>query len=142
MATLEWTDLLGRPWRLHGKTAAGMDCSTVAEEILYRLGKNPPPTSPFRLPDTPGTEGEMASYFEMMEESYERIGDDIMDATRAGDVVLAADESGVARHMYVLVNPDRGTLMTATHNGGVIALRRFVVRNVVGVYRLREDTEA
>ena len=142
METLMWADLLGVPWELHGKTSRGMDCSTLAEEVLCRLGKTPPPTSPFRLPDTPGTENEMGSYFEMMEEAYELVGEDAAAATRAGDLVLAADRRGIARHLYVMVNPDRGTLITVAHRNGVIAVRRFTIRDVVGVYRLREEDTA
>jgi hypothetical protein len=139
--SLAWHDLLGRPWKLHGNDAAGMDCSTVAEEVLRRMGGEPPPTSPFRATTSAGERGEMASYFGYLDESFERVSGSLEDATHAGDLVLLEDERGVARHLYVLVEPARGTFLTASEDYGVVAVRRFVIgskdQRIVGVYRLR-----
>ena len=136
---LAWHDLLGVPWKLHGIDHAGMDCSTVAEEIVRRTGATPPATSPFRLATSAGGEGEMASYFGYLDDAYERVGEDISEATRAGDLVLTKDEGGVARHLFVLVEPSRGTFLTASLNCGVIAVRRFVIHDVQAVYRIRRS---
>ncbi len=135
--SIAWHDLLGRPWKLHGEDSAGMDCSTVAEEVLRRTGASPPATSPFRSATSAGEEGEMASYFGYLEGGFEKLGDEIRHATQAGDLVLTADENGIARHLYVLVEPDRGTFLTASHNHGVIALRRYAIKRVAAVYRAR-----
>jgi len=83
----------------------------------------------------------MASYFGYLEGGFERVGDDVSDATRTGDLVLANDGGGVARHLYVLVEPSRGTFLTAAHGYGVIAVRRWTISGVSGVYRIKEASE-
>tara|TARA_Y100000310_G_scaffold336739_1_gene422111 strand:- start:20122 stop:20565 length:444 start_codon:yes stop_codon:yes gene_type:complete len=142
---LTWHDLLGVPWKLHGSDRAGMDCSTVAEEVLRRSGAVPPATNPFRQVGSAGRRGEMASYFGLLEESFEKLGEDVSRATRAGDLVLAKDDDGVARHLYVLVEPSRGTFLTSSHRHGVIAVRRFAIaafaERVAGVYRIKRLQE-
>lgn len=80
----------------------------------------------------------MGSYLELLGGGFDKVGDTVAAATRAGDLVLAKDESGVARHLYVLVEPSRGTFLTAAHNHGVVAVRRFIIRDVSGVYRIKE----
>ena len=140
MTALVWHDLLGTPWVLHGERPGhdgGMDCTTVTEAVLRRLGGQPPPSSPWRVLGSPGTQDEMATYLSMLDEAYERVGSTVASATRAGDIVLGADKAGAARHMYVLVSPERGTFLTSTHNRGVVACRGLAIRSVVGVYRLR-----
>lgn len=139
--SVAWHDLLGTPWKLHGEDRSGMDCSTVAEEILRRTGTSPPATSPFRSATSAGDEGEMASYFSYLEGGFEKLGDDLRCATRAGDLVLGEDENGLARHLFVLVEPARGTFLTASHNRGVVAVRRFAIRRVAGVYRAKGAEE-
>ncbi len=138
MAVL-WHDLLGIPWKLHGRDRSGMDCSTIAETILIRLGHTPPATSPFRVQESAGARDEMMNYFEDLTSSYSRIGSELSDAKSVGDIVLAKDSTGIARHMYVLVEPKRSTFLTATHNKGVAAVRPYMITQVCGVYRIRED---
>ena len=135
---LAWHDLLGIPWRLHGRGKSGMDCATVAEEILCRLGHQPPSSNPYRMPDSAGSQGEMGAYLEAIQAAYERLGSDLALATKRGDLVLCADSHGVARHLYVLVEPDRGTFLTAAHDHGVIAVRRYMLGDIAGVYRIKE----
>lgn len=130
-----WQDLLGRPFRLHGCGKEGMDCSTVAEEILRRLGKTPPSTSPFRGRSHSGQE--MEGYFETMSSSYEKIGQDSTKATQNGDVVLSYNKAGDPTAMFVLVDQNKGTFLTSEHGSGVRATRRFLLGEVYGVYRLR-----
>jgi cell wall-associated NlpC family hydrolase len=132
-----WHDLLGVPWRLHGRSKSGMDCSTVAEEILARLGHSPPPTSPYRCESSAGDQGEMFSYLDYLKSSYELLGQSSSCATERGDLVLCGDERGIARHLFVLVEPSRGTFLTASHDRGVIAVRRYMLSNVRGVYRIQ-----
>ena len=115
-----------------------MDCSTVAEEVLRRLGKTPPATNPFRAPGHSGQE--MGAYFSTMEGAYDRVGDECSAARKEGDVVLSKDQQGRPTLMYVLVDAARGTFLTAEHGGGVRATRRYLLGEVAGVYRLREDT--
>jgi len=138
---VEWHDLLSIPWKLHGEDRSGMDCSTLAEEVLRRSGVTPPATSPHRLPTSAGEWGEMPDYFTHVGGAFDRLGGDASDAKEVGDLVLARDEKGVARHLYVLVEPSRGTFLTATHDHGVTSIRRYMIRNVSGVYRLREQGE-
>jgi len=83
----------------------------------------------------------MGSYFAYLERAFRRIGDDAAAATQAGDLVLGEDEDGVAHHLYVLVEPDRGTFLTASHGHGVIAMRGFAIRRVAGVYRLKDEAQ-
>lgn len=80
----------------------------------------------------------MGSYLQLLDGAFDRIGTRVDDATQAGDLVLANDDSGVARHLYVLVEPDRRTFLTATHDHGVIAVRGFIIADVSGVYRMKE----
>ena len=135
---LIWKDMLGRPFRLHGTDADGMDCSTVAEEVLKRLGKTPPATSPYRsLNDHSGTE--MGSYFSQMGQSYSLVGVDPRKASELGDIVLGRNESGMPTMMFVLVDVESGTFLTADHNGGVRATRRYKIPDPVAVYRMKEE---
>ena len=138
---VEWHDLLGTPWRLHGVDRSGMDCSTVAEEVLRRTGAKPPSTSPFRMASSAGENNEMASYFGYLEDEFDCVGQAVEDARQTGDIVLAKDENGIARHLYVLVESERGTFLTASHNHGVVAIRRHMIGEVSGVYRLKEQPE-
>lgn len=133
-----WHDLLGTPWMLHGRTKDGMDCSTVAEEVLSRLGYDPPASNPYRLEGSAGEQGEIGAYLGLLEAAYTRLGSEASLATERGDLVLCADEGGLARHLYILVEPARGTFLTASHDHGVIAVRRFMLRQVAGVYRPKE----
>ena len=137
-----WEDLLGTPWVLHGTDERGLDCSTVSEEILRRLGHEPPPSSPYRLEGSRGEAGEMASYLAYMGDFFERLGDDVRLATRAGDIVVVREgDCPTARGMFVLVDPDRGTFLTALDGPGVIATRRWALtrHKIVGVYRARQE---
>ena len=132
-----WHDLLGIPWRLHGKDRSGMDCSTIAEEVLRRLGHTPPETSAYRQKESAGTNNEMVNYFKILAESYDKIGTDLSDAKQVGDLVLAEDNNGVARHLFVRVEAKRSTFLTATHNSGVVAVRPYLIKNIGGVYRIK-----
>ena len=134
-----WTDLLGRPWRLHGTGPEGMDCSTVAEEVLRRLGGDPPPASPYRLQYAKGQENAAQAFLGDFSSHYEEVGTDLSAATQEGDLVLANDRRGHPRALFVLVSAERGTFLTADHNSGVVATRRYTIRDVAGVYRLRRS---
>jgi hypothetical protein len=133
-------DLLGSSYKLHGTGADGYDCSSLAEEIVRRTGRGVPPTSPYRIPGSRGAQGEVESYFGAMEEAYDKVGVQIHMANQAGDLVLSADERGLFRGLYVLVEPNRGTFLTAHETAGVVSVRRFAIKNIVGIYRAREAT--
>ena len=79
----------------------------------------------------------MPLYLADMGEYFDRVGSTAGDARQCGDVVLAADSSGIARCLFVLVEPARGTFLTAAHDTGVVAVRRFVMDNIIAVYRLK-----
>lgn len=136
-----WHDLLGTPWKLHGTDRSGMDCSTVAEEIMRRDGKNPPPTNPFRAMADGERIGEdgvpVPEALAHAAGAYTYLGDDASVATQVGDVVLCKDAGGVARSLYTLVDPSRGTFLTSAHGHGVVVMRRYAMGPVVAVYRLR-----
>ena len=134
--SVEWKDLLGRPFKLHGSSQSGMDCSTVAETILTRLGKAAPPTSPYRSVVHSGSE--MGTYFNHMGDCYDLVGVDPRTATEVGDIVLARNSEGLATMMYVLVDADSGTFLTAEHQGGVRSTRRYQISEPVAVYRFKE----
>lgn len=137
---VRWMDLLGNPYKLHGTGEDGYDCSSLAEEIVRRTGHEVPPTSPYRIPGSRGAQGEIESYFDAMDKAYEKIGVKIQMAKKVGDVVLSADENGLFRGLYVLVEPNRGTFLTAHETAGVVSMRRFAIKNIVGIYRAREAT--
>jgi len=134
---VRWMDLLGSPYKLHGTGDDGFDCSSLAEAIVRRTGREVPPTSPFRIPESPGTDGEVEAYFDAMEKAYTKVGVKIQTAREAGDLVLCADEEGIPRGLFVLVEPNRGTFLTAHPTAGVVSMRRFAIKNIVGIYRAR-----
>lgn len=135
---VRWMDLLGSPYELHGDGEVGFDCSTLAEEIVRRTGRKVPPTNPFRIPNSQGTSGEVEAYFDAMEKAYKKIGIKIHMAKEAGDLVLCTDANSVPRSLFVLVEPNRGTFLTAHPTAGVVSVRRFAIKNIVGVYRAQE----
>jgi cell wall-associated NlpC family hydrolase len=137
MVGVRWMDLLGNPYKLHGTGEGGYDCSSLAEEVVRRTGRDVPPTSPFRIPDSRGGEGEIESYFEAMDAAYEKVGTKVEMAKQAGDIVLSADPDGSFRGLYVLVEPNRGTFLTAHETAGVVSVRRFAIKHSVGVYRAK-----
>lgn len=131
-----WMDLLGTPFVLHGESASGMDCSTVAEEVMLRLGMTPPPTNPFRA--DPLGQRDIEETLASVHGSYEMLGRDSSKATKLGDLVLTTDQAGCATCLYVLVDVARGTFLTAEEHRGVRAARRSNLRDIAGVYRLKE----
>mgnify|MGYP003628715816 FL=1 len=151
----EWHDLLGLKWKRHGTDRGGMDCSTVAEEVLRRMGAELPETSPHRARILGGGralsqgrgafashagETELGSFLAYMDSGFERIGVDVKSATRVGDIVIGADGEGAGKHMYIRVEEHRSVFLTASHVHGVIAVRGFSILNPIGVYRLRSDS--
>ena len=138
-----WRDLLGIPFKLHGRGKDGMDCGSVMEEIQKRLGRTPPPTNPFRTWASAAefTGAEMGSYFDRMGKAYELLGVDTRKATQEGDLILARNEDGLAVHLFTLVDVPTGTFLTAEHFGGVRASRRMNIKNPVAVYRLKETEQ-
>ncbi len=138
--SVEWEDLLGKPYQLHG--GSGYDCSTVAEEVMTRLGLEPPPTSPFRVPCSSGEQAEFEAYLRQGADRYRRIGDTLRAATKEGDLVLVAHGDGqVGRGLYTLVSAANGTFLSASPGSGVFAASRATIarldQRVLGVYRLR-----
>ena len=136
---VRWMDLLGNPYKLHGTGGDGYDCSSLAEEIVRRTGHDVPQTSPSRMMYETGVR-EIEPYFAAMDKAYEKIGVKIQMAKKVGDLVLSADENGLFRGLYVLVEPNRGTFLTAHETAGVVSMRRFAIKNIVGIYRAREAT--
>ena len=132
---MKWIDLLGTPFKRHGTGKDGLDCTTVAEEILRRLGKTPPPTTPHRFARK--TSREIGDYFAAMADSYALVGRGIRDAKALGDVVLSKDKKGRPISLFVLVE-EGGTFLTSDHICGVRSCARRQIENVVGVYRLKE----
>ena len=134
---VKWLDLLGSPYRLHGSGSNGFDCSSLAETIVRRTGRRVPQTSPFRAMTSDNPASDIQSYFDAMEEAYEKVGLKIHMAKMVGDLVLCADDKGVPRSLYVLVEPNRGTFLTAHERAGVVSVRRFAIKNIIGVYRAK-----
>jgi len=133
---MKWQDLLGTPFVRHGTGSSGLDCTTVAEEVLSRLGKTPPPTSAFRFAKSHSDE--VTDYFGAMTVAYEKLGEDARDATEEGDIVVTLDSVGLPRALFVMVDAEKGTFLTSTHHSGVRALRRSNLKNVVSVHRFKE----
>jgi hypothetical protein len=132
MAVL-YEDLLGKPYRLHA-----VDCSTVAETVLARLGLHAPPTSPWRVPCSSGEQGEFEAYLGGAASRWEVLGRDVRAATQDGDIILTG--AGVSRGMFVTVDSLAGLFLTAQTRQGVVAVGRShlmrMSRSVLGVYRL------
>ena len=137
MATVKWMDLLGSPYKLHGTGKDGFDCSSLAEAVLLRMGRTVPPTSPFRAMTGANPAKEIDAYFESMAAAYDKVGSKIHMAKQVGDLVLSADVYGVPRGLYILVEPNRGTFLTAHDTAGVVSVRRFAIKNVMGIYRVK-----
>tara|TARA_R110002012_G_scaffold213565_1_gene384673 strand:+ start:263 stop:682 length:420 start_codon:yes stop_codon:yes gene_type:complete len=134
---IRWLDLLGSPYKLHGDGEEGFDCSSLAEAIVRRTGRQVPQTSPFRVITSANPASDIQSYFDAMENAYDKVGIKIHKANQVGDLVLCADNKGVPRGLYVLVEPNRGTFLTAHERAGVVSVRRFTIKNIVGIYRAR-----
>lgn len=135
-----YLDLLGVPYLLHGRLPRGLDCSTLAEEVLTRLGKTPPVTSPFRVPNSSGQLGEFEEYLIAQADQMERLGDDVRTATEPGDVVLTSPRKiRAGRGMWVVAEP--GLFLTAQPRVGVVAYPVDTILrarpHVLGVYRCR-----
>jgi cell wall-associated NlpC family hydrolase len=135
-----YLDLLGTPYLLHGRLPRGLDCSTLAEEFLTRLGMTPPVTSPFRVPNSSGQLGEFEDYLVSQRAQMERLGDDVRRATEPGDLVLTSPRQVRAgRGMWVLAEP--GLFLTAQPRHGVVAHPVDTVLRarpkILGVYRCR-----
>ena len=134
---IKWLDLLVSPYRLHGTGSYGFDCSSLAETIVRRTGREVPQTSPFRAMTSENPASDIQSYFDAMENAYDKVGVKIHMAKVVGDLVLCADDTGVPRSLYVLVEPNRGTFLTAHERAGVVSVRRFAIKNIIGVYRAK-----
>ena len=133
-----YTDLIGKPYLLHGRFPEGLDCSTICEEVLTRLGLAPPPTSPFRYAGNHATLAEFEGYMDQARESVELVGQLPDSATRPGDFVLtSAGGCSVARGMFVLV--DRDLFLTSFPRSGVTPVTRQALARlkpaIIGVYR-------
>lgn len=133
-----YLDLLGVPYLLHGRLPRGLDCSTLAEEVLTRLGMTPPVTSPFRVPNCSGELGEFEEYLVAQAEQLEPLGTDLRRATKPGDLVLTAPRGVAAgRGMWVLAEP--GLFLTAQPRVGVVAHGLETILRarpqILGVYR-------
>ena len=139
MATVKWMDLLGSPYRLHGTGRDGYDCSSLAEAVLLRMGRTVPPTSPFRAMTGDNPADTIEEYLQAMEAAYDKVGTKIHMANQVGDLVLSADKNGVPRSLCVVVEPNRGTLLTAHDTAGVVSVRGFAVKNVIGIYRVKNN---
>jgi len=131
---VEFSDMLGQSYKLHE-----VDCSTVAEEINRRLGKEVPPTTFFRAVGSAGHLGEVTEY--LTDGGWERVGDSFRAATREGDLVLVdPDGKGLARGLWTLVESRSGTFLTAAPEHGIVAMKRSTAQGfaheVFGVYRL------
>jgi hypothetical protein len=125
---VEWHDLLGIPWKKGGVTPRGMDCATIAEVILRRAERVPYDAA--------------HNFLTRPSDGAVRLGDDADSATLVGDLVLSRDEQGLARRLFVLVEPDRGTFLTSSHDHGSIAVRRFAIKDIVGAYRIKREASS
>ncbi len=131
---VDFSDLLGKPYALHA-----MDCSTIAEEINRRAGRQVPPTSFFRQPGSQGEAHEVETY--LGDGGWTRAGDQFQDAKQVGDLVLVdPDGNGLARGLWTLVDCRSGTFLTAAPAHGVVAMTRSAAagfaHKVFGVYRI------
>ena len=141
---MHFDDLIGRPYRLHGADEQGMDCSTVAETVLRRLGYDPPPLGPFRIPGSAGAQGEIRDY--LRDHSYEWLGRALSDARKEGDLVLVEPARGLGRGLFALADARTGTFLTADRQHGVVAVTRAALyrlpQRVLGVYRCPRESPA
>ena len=136
---MDYADLLGRPWSLHGSSERGMDCSTLAEEVLRRLGLDPPATSPYRVRGGSSHFKELEDCLSDNAAHYERLGAELSDARCEGDLVLVTPVCGQGRGLFVLADAAHGLFLTCTQGTGVVAVGRPVLhrlqQEIVGVYR-------
>ncbi len=108
--------LLGIPWER-------MNCQSVVRAVYESAGITLPPNA-LGYP---------------VSDCWERVGDTYRHATEALDVIASDPESrGVESHLSVLVRSGHPwTVVTSSDMAGVHAMRRYAVRNVLGVYRLK-----
>jgi hypothetical protein len=134
-----YSDLIGRPWKLHGKDEAGIDCAGVCELILVRLGQNPPRIVDLREGDA---FRRIVDYFDKFSEHFSLLGRNHTSAVQEGDLIVSdPDGQGVSAHISVLVDLSTKRCVTSTFEHGVLAVPARAIKNVIGVYRLKEDSE-
>jgi len=141
---LAYLDLVGVPYHLHGRLPHGLDCSTVLEEVLSRLGIDPLHTSPFRYPNSSGELGEFEGYLSEIQSRLKPMGTNLALATQPGDAVLVSGQAcSASRGMYTLVEP--GLFLTSHPRSGVTLVPVEVVRRlrqpILGVYRADRSTD-
>lgn len=140
--TLEWHDLLGTPYDLHGAQGIGLDCGSVTEKVWTRLGMRPASTEDYRVEQTPQGAWPCGEY--LCEAQFEKLGSKPRCAVALGDVVLTGADDG-SQGVFVLVSNSPRMFLTAQPRRGVVGvplneLERLSA-SVLGVYRPSETTD-
>ncbi len=136
---VHYADLIGRPWKLHGTDEKGIDCAGVCELILVRLGQDPPRIVELREGDA---FRRIVDYFEQFSKHFSLLGSRYTHACLEGDLIVSdPDGQGVSAHISVLVDEGSKRCLTSTFEHGVISVPARAIKNVIGVYRLKEDQE-
>lgn len=133
MTTVEWHDLLGRPFRKPRSTSSGLNCFDVAAEITRRIYGDP---AGLVHPCSSLEEGD--SWFEAtrFNENWELVGRGLSSATQVGDIV-GCGKSGILTTVYTRIERLRPTFLTSAVRGGVVAVPASKITDVIGVYRRR-----
>ena len=124
---MQYSDLLGTPFKLYGRDKTGIDCLGVVLEVYRRAG-TPFPDPLEVLPTTPSLDA-MLSTGETSEWSQ------VVGGYRERDVVLFRDSAG-SLHVGVLVTPSRILHATEAH-GVVVSPLRYKQQSIEKVYRYR-----
>ena len=133
---IDWYDLLGTPYHLHGSGTDGLDCMGIAEVISSRAGISTPPSAPWRGPKEATQPWAFDAYFGAS--SWDRLGGTPESATAVGDLVLTGTHGG-AQGVFVLASAQTRTFLTSQPGRGVTALSMSglmrLSESILGVYR-------
>lgn len=149
--SIVWGDLLSRRFKLGGRDSdsrlAPLDCAGVTEVIVVRAGIIG--VGEMILPSAyqlSGIPGEIDAFFEALGSRFQRLGDHARDCSQVGDFVVTDGSDrerdraiGVARHLAVLVSPERRTFLTATRGFGIMSMPGWSIapEHVMGAYRVK-----
>jgi hypothetical protein len=138
--SLEWEDLLERPFSYGGRGDGSLDCAGVVEQVLVRLGLLADDGVDFPSYRTQKEIEEDAPLEHFLADhgaQFRLIGRFAISARDLGDVAVSDPYGiGCATHVAVLVDRNPRTWLTASERTGVKTHTDRALTRLLGVYRV------